>query len=405
MSSLAAFLQHFDRSCADDTFVKLTLSSPTAAAGQVERVLGRLVDLRTGRHLSCTQREARRDTVVNVPLAEAGAWLAERLATGFRSALLATAAGDWQLRRDADGDRLIHHRQTRAVPRRTHDVAKPTLLGPAAIPWLAALGVVDAHGRPRPRLAAKHAQIDRFVEILAHLARDAGLDRAPPADAGRALRVVDVGAGKGHLTFAAWHLVHHVLGRPAEVIGVETRAELADAANALAGELTGGELRFVRGDIADAPLPGADVLVALHACNTATDHAIRRGVEAGARLIVVAPCCHQELRPQLARPEPLAPVLQHGLMAERMAEWVTDGLRALVLEHAGYRTKVIEFVGSEHTAKNVMLAAVRLDAPPDDARRAAARAAIDAFRAFFGVRHQALDALLATGDASARTAR
>lgn len=391
MSALPAFLQHFERSCADDSFVKLTLSSPTAAAGAVERIGARLVELRAGRHLSCTLREARRDTIVNVPLAEATAWVADRLANGFRSALLATATGDWQLRRDADGDRLIRHQQARQVPPRRHDEAKPTLLGPAAIPWLEALGVTDARGRPRPRLAQKHTQIDRFAEILAHLVRDAGLDHVSPDAADRPLRVVDVGAGKGHLTFAAWHLVHHVLGRRAEVIGVETRAELVEAANSIAGELAPGALRFVRGDIADAPLPGADVLIALHACNTATDHAIRRGVEAQAQLIVVAPCCHQEVRPQLARPEPLAPVLKHGLMAERMAEWVTDGLRALVLEYAGYRTKVIEFVGSEHTAKNLMLAAVRVHPPPDEAHRTAARAAIDAFRRFFGVERHALD--------------
>jgi hypothetical protein len=115
------------------------------------------------------------------------------------------------------------------------------------------------------------------------------------------------------------------------------------------------------------------------------------------RLLVVAPCCHQEVRPQLGKPEPLAPVLAHGLMAERMAEWATDGLRALVLAWAGYRTKVVEFVGSEHTPKNLMLAAVREPSPPTAAERAERRAAIDAFRTFFGIEHHALDPLLRAG--------
>jgi SAM-dependent methyltransferase len=376
--------------------VRLQLTSPTPAAGPVERVIARVVDLHSGRHLSCTLREARRDTTTNVPLHAVDAWLASRVPAEFRSALLATTSADWQLRCDGEQCRLIRHRPSqREVPPRTHDGAKPTLLGAAARPWLHALGIVDDHGRPRSQLAAKHAQIDRYVEILSHLARDCGWHE--PAPDAAPLHVVDVGCGKGHLTFGAWHLGKHVLGRAVQVLGIEARAELVDDANARARTLALApeELRFQCGDIGDAPLPAIDALIALHACNTATDHAIRRGIEAGARLIVVAPCCHQEVRPQLGRPAPLAPVLGHGLMAERLAEWVTDGLRALVLEWAGYRTKVIEFVASEHTAKNVMLAAVRSGSPPDAAQRATARAAIDAFRAYFGIREQALDAVLA----------
>jgi hypothetical protein len=138
-------------------------------------------------------------------------------------------------------------------------------------------------------------------------------------------------------------------------------------------------------------LPRIDALVALHACNTATDDAIRRGIMAGAKLIVVAPCCHQEVRPQLGKPAPLAAVLEHGIMAERMAEWATDGLRALHLEWAGYRTKLIEFVGSEHTPKNLMLAAIREREPftSDTARQR-----ILEFKQFFGLERHALDDLL-----------
>jgi hypothetical protein len=150
-------------------------------------------------------------------------------------------------------------------------------------------------------------------------------------------------------------------------------------------------LEFIPGTIAQANLPRLDALIALHACNTATDDALRRGIELGAPLIIVSPCCHQEVRPQLGRPEPLAAVLRHGIMAERMAEWVTDGLRALFLEWAGYRTKVIEFVPTEHTPKNLLLAAVRQRAPFTDA---AARRRIVELKQFFGIAHHALAPLL-----------
>jgi hypothetical protein len=147
----------------------------------------------------------------------------------------------------------------------------------------------------------------------------------------------------------------------------------------------------VRGEIASVKLEQVDALIALHACNTATDDAIRRGIGLGAKLIVVAPCCHQEIRPQLGRPEPLASVLRHGIMAERMAEWATDGLRALFLEWAGCRTKLMEFIGGEHTPKNLMIAAVREREPFDDET---IQAQIIALKQFLGIKQHALDPLL-----------
>ena len=142
-------------------------------------------------------------------------------------------------------------------------------------------------------------------------------------------------------------------------MGVEVREELVNSTTALARTIGANGLTFVAGTIENTTLPSVDALIALHACNTGTDDAIRRGIELAAPLILVAPCCHQELRPQLGRPAPFEPVLAHGIMAERMAEWATDGLRSLFLEWAGYRTKMIEFVSTEHTPKNLMIAAVR----------------------------------------------
>jgi hypothetical protein len=175
------------------------------------------------------------------------------------------------------------------------------------------------------------------------------------------------------------------------MIGVEVRPELVANSNKLARQIRADGLEFIPGTIESAQLPRVDALIALHACNTATDDAIRRGIELGARLIVVAPCCHKELRPQLGRPEPLAAVLRHGVMEERLAEWLTDGLRALFLEWAGYRTKLMEFVASEHTPKNLMLAAIREREPFVNA---AAREHIQALKAWFGIQHHALDSLL-----------
>ena len=198
-----------------------------------------------------------------------------------------------------------------------------------------------------------------------------------------------MGCGKGYLTFALATL----LGARAGVLGVEVRPELVAPCNDLARSQGFAQLHFAAGTIADTPLEGADVVIALHACDTATDDALARGLAAGATLLVVAPCCQKELRPQLAAPPVLADALRHGIFQERQAEFVTDALRAQLLEWAGYRTKVFEFISTEHTPKNLMLAAIK-SGPRGAADDALAQRLRD-FARFYGIRTQRLATHLA----------
>lgn len=405
MSSIPAletWLDHLTASLADGTFVRVVLSHPANPADGPERVLGRLVNVKGTPHLSLTLRHPQRDLTRNVPIATTREWVAEQLGAHFRSALLGTTRRDWQLSIRAGNATLVSHTPVaKAAPDRAHDRKRPDTLDTTAQDWLLGLGVTEADGKVRPAMADKHRQMQRYLEIFSHLAADCGWVRsaapqrkhaaAPAAPAGT-LALADMGCGKGYLTFGAWHWLNRQSGIPARVYGVETRPELVAAGNALAQSIRAESLEFISGTIAKANLPKLDALIALHACNTATDDAIRRGIELGAQLIIVSPCCHQEVRPQLGKPEPLAAVLRHGIMAERMAEWVTDGLRSLFLEWAGYRTKVIEFVATEHTPKNLLLAAVRRSAPFEDAE---ARQRIVDLKHFFGIEKHALDPLLA----------
>jgi len=372
------FLDKLTNSLADGTFVRLILSGK-------EKTFGRLIELKGAPYLSLTFRHATNDITQNLPLHEAIAWVKQQLASGVRSALLCTTKRDWQLTPQG----LVGHKPTTTIaPPRTHDLPKQTRLDDSARDWLNGLGLL------RPSMADKRRQIHRYLEILSHLAADCGWgDRADPTffhnnnkTSGRhpALTLADMGCGKGYLTFGAWHLFHRVRHWPVRIIGVETRPELVAMTNNLARQIGAEGLEFVAGDIRSVVLPPLDALIALHACDTATDDAIRRGIELGAKLIVLAPCCHKQLRPQLSPPEPLAAVLKHGIMAERMAEWVTDGLRALHLETAGYRTKLFEFVASEHTPKNLMIAAIRTEKP-------GSQETLERFRQFFGIQHHALD--------------
>jgi SAM-dependent methyltransferase len=402
-------------SLADGSFVRLVLSAPTGGKDAPQKIFGRCVMLKGISHLSLTLRHATRDVTRNIAASESGIWLRAQLAGPFRSALLCTTTRDWQFISTGSGAaRLIDHKpSSKGTPSREHDQPRNTLLDQSADDWLRGLGVLDREGKLRASMAAKHRQINRYLEILSHLAKDCGwapadgrVTRVPdshsqgedgdacnsPLRKESGLTLADMGCGKGYLTFGAWHLFRRIWKRPVRVLGVETRADLATATNQLAQQIKADGLEFVSGTIESARLPPLDALIALHACDTATDEAIRRGIELKAKLIVVAPCCHQELRPQMSKPEPLAPVLHHGLMEERMAEWLTDGLRALFFEWAGYRTKVFEFVASEHTPKNLMIAATREREPFSDA---SARKQIEDLKAFFGVQQHALDPLLA----------
>jgi len=391
-NAIQRFLDQLRRSLTEGTFVGLRLSSPASAKGSMDAVDVRLIELKGEQRLSVVVHEPKRDITKNVQIEEGIVWVRERLGSEFRSALIRTMRRDWQLHVPAEGQpRLVGHKPAASEPpSRKHDQPKRTLLGPTANDWLHALGVSHTNGRPTVSMADKHRQISRYVEILSHLSRDCGWADRSDSNAPM-LNIADMGCGKGYLTFAAWHLFHRTLQRSASVVGIETRPNLVEEANRIAQQSHAERLEFVQGDIASVRLAKVDALIALHACNTATDDAIRRGIELGSKLIVVAPCCHQALRPQLGSPEPLKSLLRHGLFKERMAEWLSDGLRTLFLEWAGYQTKVIEFVASEHTPKNLMLAAIQKHEPFKDA---AAKERILELKQFFGIDQHALDELL-----------
>jgi len=196
-----------------------------------------------------------------------------------------------------------------------------------------------------------------------------------------------MGCGKGYLTFAAYALLRRAGWTEVTVRGIEARSELVELCQRSARECGFGGLQFEAGTIESTSLDRIDVLVALHACDTATDDAIAKGVQAGAALILVAPCCHKELRPQLRPPPVLAETLKHGILRERQAEFVTDALRAALLEWAGYDTKVFEFISTEHTAKNLMIAGIKRTY--ETHREELARHVRD-LAAFYGIRSQRL---------------
>lgn len=384
----APILEKFRQSLEAGAFLKLTLSGYRGAEAGLRNLYARPVELREGHRLSFVWHYATRDVTKNFPPEEAATQFAQALESGFRHAHLFTLTGDW--RWDAGGKLKASRPTFTQAPSPEHDRTKIRATPIAGAAYLHGLGLANAAGEPRPGAADKLRQIERFVELIGHLAEGIELPQ------GRPLRVLDLGAGKGYLTFALTDFLRH-RAIPAEVTGIEQRPELVDLTNRVAREAGFAELRFVPGTIASfQPAEPPDWIVALHACNTATDDALFRGIQARSSLIVAAPCCHQELRPQIVPPSVLAPILRHGILLEREAESLTDGIRALLLEIAGYRASVFEFISPEHTGKNLMLTAQRRREPLDPAPL---REQLRAVLAFYGLQRQHLAHLLGEPEA------
>jgi SAM-dependent methyltransferase len=381
------FFDALDESLKGSTFVKLTLAKYRGAEVGLKNVYVRPVELKGGRRLSFLYRYKTRDAVKNHTYDEGSRLLRELLGAEFSSGHLFTTKEDLRVEVSRRGEvRLNAHPPTLStVAPAGHERRKQRTIDTAGSVYLRELGVTNERGEVRPAMGDKLRQINKFVEIVA------GLYDSSPLAGREELSVVDVGSGKGYLTFALYDYLNNVRNVRASVIGVEARAELVELCNEVARRAGFSRLEFQTGLVQNFEPPRADVLIALHACDTATDDAIYKGVEAGAAVIVTAPCCHKEVRPQIVVPPQLRGVLRHGHLLEREAESVTDSLRALLLESAGYRVKVFEFISTEHTRKNTMIAAVRREDATDTQ---AALAEYRALKEFYGISEQRLERLL-----------
>ncbi|KNZ32415.1 MAG: methyltransferase [Methylibium sp. NZG] len=371
-------------------FVSLVLAKYRGSEPDLNQLLVRSVILRNEPCLSLVYRHATRDITKNLPIPDGLRLIDGLLGSDFRNAHLHTTTEEVQLSISQRGQctlrttKLATHAQAPAAAQ-DHNRAKQHLVE-LDRPFLAALGVTDAQQRLVPAMARKWKQINKFVEVFSHALASS------PLAAAREVRVMDFGAGKGYLTFAVHDHLRHALGLQAQVTGVELRSDMVALCNAAASRLGLQGLHFEQGDVGSVAPAAFDVMIALHACDTATDHAIHKGIRAGAAIILCSPCCHKQLRPQLLSPHPLRPILQHGVHLGQEAEMLTDGLRALLLESRGYQTQVFEFVSLEHTQKNKMILAVKRAHPtaPDEVL-----AQIDEIKRFYGIREQCLESLLA----------
>jgi SAM-dependent methyltransferase len=346
------------------------------------RVELRPVELSSGAHLQVVAYDDTQSFTHNHRLGgEAASAVDTLLAEPFGSWSVTTTQERLGLQVTRKGSGVVHRHPVEqapdalaAGPDHRHDRRKQHVLDTSA-PYLRAVGITDESGRVKPSRQAKFRQVEEFCRRLADAVDAACAAGALPMPTHeRALQVVDLGCGNAYLTFAAHHLLSQVRGLPVQLVGVDVKEQARQHNSALAAELGWSEqVSFERADIAGAhgAATAPDVVLALHACDTATDDALALAVHWRAPLILSAPCCHHDLQRRLkatVTPEPMTMVTRHGILRERLADVLTDAVRASLLRRSGYRVDVVEFVGSQHTPRNTLLRAIRVDDPA--ARRA-----------------------------------
>ena len=386
IENVEKFISEFAKSLHEETFVKMTLGNYKGSDEHLQKILVRLIETKKGIKLFYLYRYDTRDTAKNYELNEGVKILREILGTDFFAGHLFTINNDFQLDIGKKGkSRLNIAKPTFTVkPTASHDREKKRFVQQDSF-YLQALGITSDRGEIKHKQQDKWKQINKFVETLGRLFENSLL-------AGKQeIKIVDMGCGKGYLTFATYDYFKNILGLNVKVTGVDTKSQLVGLCNDIAKTCEFNDLEFVNGWIGDYDLQETDILIALHACNTATDDAIYKGIKANADLIVVAPCCHQEIRPQIQSPEMFSGILRHGIMLERTAETITDGLRSLLLEKSGYSTKLFEFIATEHTPKNNMLVGTRLE---NKGEVAEVTRQITEIKEFYGIKEQRLECLL-----------
>jgi len=347
------------------TFVRAVLSGRRRNMQvDFERIDIRLIEIKGVLNLQLMQNDGRATTTKNLLPQQLA--VDELLNSGYANITVETTNEAYSVRITKSGDAQVHTEERASEQNLVHDKKKDRLLD-ASDAFLREVGIADAKGVIKPSRQDKYKQVEEFLRLLSptlKAAIDAGQIHKPTTD--NPLRITDLGCGHAYLTFAA-HQFLMKSGIPVLVTGIDVRPDSRDRNNAIAQNLGIAQtINFTAEEISKTTADMADVAIALHACDTATDDAIAWAVNGGAKLLLIAPCCHHDIQKQIdTAPEPWGALTKFGLIKERLGDLLTDSLRAQLLRIVGYRVEVIEFVGGEHTPRNVMIRAVKTDAKPE----------------------------------------
>ncbi|MBI9036875.1 MAG: SAM-dependent methyltransferase [Bacteroidales bacterium] len=346
------FLNSINKSISNKTFVKLTLSRPKNKT-DLKNVYCKLSLIKQKLHLTFIFRHLTKDITKNFLIDEGIIQLEQLLGDVFFEGHLFTTEKDITIQFFRNKTPIIKDKKasfSKQLPL-GHDKEKKRLISTTNNNYLKDLSVLTESGEVRKDKTDKFRQINKFVELIAPFFEK--------FDKTKSIKIIDMGSGKGYLTFALYDYLVNNRKLNISLRGIEQRENLVSFCNKIAEKSKFDNLKFEAGQIKSIQLQGIDVLIALHACDTATDDAIFRGINAEASIIIVAPCCQKQLRNQIKPTNALKSILKYGILKERQSELLTDGLRAMILEAYGYKTNVFEFIQTEHTPKNIMIVGIK----------------------------------------------
>lgn len=383
------FLEVLNQCLEDGSFISLTLANYKGQEEGLKNTYVKRILIKREEKLSFTYRYKTRDIVKNYSKEEGRIIIGDLLQGGFLAATIFSTGFDGLLQNDNKGKWSFKkvNPTKKEISSLEHDAAKKRLIETNHKTYLTDLKITDKEGNVFKNAQDKYRQINHYIEILSSLLKEISVDGT--------LKVVDMGSGKGYLTFALYDYLNNVAKIPSEVTGVEYRPDMVELCNSIADKAKFDGLNFVQGTIEDFSAEALNVLIALHACDTATDDAIAQGIRANAELIVVAPCCHKQIRREIEKNKAqndLDFLIKYGIFLERQAEMVTDGIRALILEYFGYKTKVFEFISDAHTPKNVLVVGVKNKRNTHDQEKAFAK--IKEAKNYFGIGYHHLERIM-----------
>ena len=383
------FITSLSESISDNSFVKLSLGNYKGSESELKNIYIKLILVKRDEKLNFTYRYKTRDVTKNFTIEEGIKLIQVAIESGFKVANLFT--NEFDLIIEILNNQKITLRKKNPTSKSNatldHDRNKKRLIETNGKGYLHELKITDLEGNVYKNAQDKYKQINHYVEILSSLIKEIPNDKLK--------KVVDMGSGKGYLTFALYDYLTNVLKLNTSVTGVEFRPDMVELCNNIAQKMGFGDLQFVEGTIEDYDSQDTNILIALHACDTATDDAIYKGIIAQADLIVVAPCCHKQIRREMEKNKAsneLDFLTKYGIFLERQAEMVTDGIRALILEYFGYKTKVFQFISDAHTPKNVLVVGIKGKINPK--KQAEILEKLKATKTYFGIGYHHLERLV-----------
>ncbi len=351
------FISSLSESILNNTFIKISLGNYKGSDNGLRNIYVKRVLIKRVENLSFTYRYKTRDIVKNYVIEEGIKLIQEGIENGFKVVTLFTNEFDLILE-ILNNQKVTLRKINSSIKNITvsldHDHAKKRLIASQGKGYLHELKITDAEGNVYKNAQDKYKQINHYVDILSSLIKEIPKEKLK--------KVVDMGSGKGYLTFALYDYLTNVLELETTVTGVEFRPDMVELCNTIAHKTGFKNLNFTEGTIENYDSTDTNILIALHACDTATDDAIYKGITAQADLIVVAPCCHKQIRREMEKNKAsneLDFLMKYGIFLERQAEMVTDGIRAMILEYFGYKTKVFQFISDAHTPKNVLVVGIK----------------------------------------------